>query len=230
MKKIPIEIKELIINLRKEGKTISEIADKTKTSESSVGRILRESNIPNPSGDDSKAVRKMTKGIDLNDPQLQLFFNLNRIAKECGSSLREFLTKVEYNYNELLKVTNNPQEVYLFLMDLSLAVFSLNFEKPKVVERILGLVKRGIYLSNIETKINQKQKEYEELKGECMGFFEVFKEKKALLNSQLGKIAEKIQYATYFHKGQTEPNSISNENMLTIANVLLSQLDGNEVI
>lgn len=216
LKKISEEIKNLIIRLREEGKKISEIAITTKTSESSVGRVLRENNVETPESINEKAVKKITKGVDINDPTLQVFFNLNRVAKECGSNLFEFLQKVEYTYNEMLKITNRPHELYLWLIDLASTVFSLNFEKPEVVEKIIKLVDKGIFLFGVEDQIKRKKQELE-------GFCKVFYEAKTQYNRKLAEISGKIKTAAYFHKGGTEPNTVSKEDMFKIAQILLNE-------
>jgi len=221
MKKISDEIKNLMVKLREDGKTISEIADTTKVSESSVGRILRENNVKSPDSINEKAIQKFSKGINLNDPQLELFFNLNRVAKQCGSNIGEFLQKVEYNYNELLKVTNKPHEIYLFLMDLCLVVFSMNFYKPEVVNKIIKLVDRGLFLSNIESKIQIKEKELEEIKSNIKGYIQAYHQKKIQLNAELVDIAQKIQFANFIHSGNKNPNSVSSEDMEKVVSVLL---------
>jgi len=222
MKKIPDEIKELILKLRNEGKTISEIAIKTKTSESSVGRILKDKGVTLPTSK-SKSMNKVAKGVNLNDPQLQLFFNLNRVAEKCGSNLGEFLQKVEYNYGELLKVTDKPHGVYLFLMDLCLAVFKMNFSEMEVIGKINQLVGRGVYLCNIESKIIQKESEIKQIQANYKAISELYFQKKAQMETQLKDIGSKIQMATIFSN-----TNINKQDVLKIANIIMKMADNQE--
>ena len=228
MKKINEEIQNLIVKLREEGKTISEIAETTKVSESSCGRIIRENNVEMSGNVEDKEIKKLAKGVDLNDPQLQLLFNLNRIAKQSGTNLREFLQKVEFNYSEMLKITNRPHEFYLFLMDLCSTIFEINFEKPKIIDKINKLVDRGIFVFDVEDKIKVIEQKHEKVKTKCKTLIEVYNRKKTELNIKLKKIAERIQHTAYLNKGQND-RSITDEQMIKIAQVIIDNIAKNEV-
>lgn len=120
MKKIPEEIKDLIIKLRNKGFSIKDITERSYISESSVNRILKENNVKKPQKKEEDTIGYTL--LSLKNPNSQLIFNLNRIAKECETDLSEFLTNIARMYNEILKITSKPSEFYYFLIDLHILI------------------------------------------------------------------------------------------------------------
>ena len=153
MKKIPEEIKDLIIKLRNKGFSIKDITERSYISESSVNRILKENNVKKPQKKEEDTIGYTL--LSLKNPNSQLIFNLNRIAKECETDLSEFLTNIARMYNEILKITSKPSEFYYFLIDLCCVVFKKNFDEPEIVKSMKVLVNQGIYLFDIHRKIDK---------------------------------------------------------------------------
>ncbi len=213
------EKKTKIIELFQNGVSKKDIARIENISYPTIRDILNKNDIEGVQDEkrerDEDTKRKLSEIFKYEDyteeSVLELIYNLIRIGKMCGRDLGEFIEDIELIFDQYCKISENPIQLFDFLMDISreMNFITDSFGVEILIEVIDSFMEQHIFLKTLQEKYHSIE-EFKKIKKEE---HEQEQERNKKLFDDLVRMSKKVK----------EMNQDTSNVMIRMGNIITTQ-------